>query len=180
MAQRRVLRMFFCSRAKKLHRRVVTGRRDLPHRALETEPHLARGDELPRPELAASIAGNHAAADWRRASVSDGVGLGVDCQRGLHAIADGVADDPVGAGDLQLVSDEAVAELQIVGVHIQRGVGEVSIVELTLADGAVLLSVESLPGEAEHLEGHRDGHSVGGQVEDQWVDQYGDPRAPPK
>jgi hypothetical protein len=85
--------------------------------------------------------------------------------------------DPVTAGHdpvpSQLVGDEPVAELGIVVVDVNRGVDQVRVVPVPMADRVGPPPVERLLGEAEHPAGHRDRDAVGGQVEDQREHHFG-------
>jgi hypothetical protein len=66
----------------------------------------------------------------------------------------------------EFVGDEAVAELGVVVVDVDRGVDQVGVVVVAVADWFGLPPVEGLLGGAEHLAGHRDGDVVVGEVED--------------
>jgi hypothetical protein len=76
-------------------------------------------------------------------------------------------------GSLELIGQEPVAELGVVGVGVDQGVGQVSVFEVTLADRVGQPGVERLPGVAQHPAGqpHRD--PLGGQVTDQRVAHFG-------
>jgi hypothetical protein len=73
----------------------------------------------------------------------------------------------------ELVGDEPVAELGVVVVDVDRGVDEVGVVPVALADGVGAPLVEGLLGEPEHPAGHRDRDPVGGQVHDQREHHFG-------
>ena len=81
------------------------------------------------------------------------------------------------AGVLEVVGDEAVPGLGVVVVQVDRGVGQVRIVEITTADRRSLPLAEGLGGEAQHPAGHRhrhpDGGVGGGQFKDQRVGHFG-------
>ncbi len=55
----------------------------------------------------------------------------------------------------ELVGNEAIAELGIIGMDVDDGVGEMRIVEVPIADRVGLPLVEGLGGEAQHPAGHR-------------------------
>ena len=76
-----------------------------------------------------------------------------------------------GAGDF--VGEEPVAELRVITVGVDEGVGEVGVGEVALADRVGLPLVEGLRGEAEHPAGHRDGDLLGGELLDQRVTHFG-------
>ena len=119
-----------------------------------------------------------AGAVHRRATRSSWTGgPGVRCRPGLRAWRPDQAllgaqpvDAVAAGGDPQageLVGDEPVAELGVVVVDVDRGVDEVGVVPVALADGIGAPLVEGLLGEPEHPAGHRDRDLVGGQVCDQ-------------
>ena len=85
--------------------------------------------------------------------------------------------DPVPAGSdaarWELVGDEPIAELRVVVVDVDRGVDQVRVGPVPVADRVRLPLVERLFGEAEHPAGHRDRHLVGGQVKDQREHHFG-------
>ena len=110
-----------------------------------------------------------------------GVGL---ASTGLHrpqpldrAEPPGPAIRDLVAGYAQVVGDEAVAELGVVAVQVDGGVGEVGVVEIAGTDRVGAPLVERLGREAEHPAGHRDRHPDGcvgrGQFEDQRVHDFG-------
>ena len=73
----------------------------------------------------------------------------------------------------ELIGNEAVAELGIVEMDVDDGVGQVRIVEVPIADGGGLPLVEGLGGEAEHPAGHRHRDPLGGELLDQRVHHFG-------
>lgn len=73
----------------------------------------------------------------------------------------------------EFVGDEAVAELGVVVMDIDRGVDQMRVVVVAVGDRLGLPLVEGLLGEAEHPAGHRDGDLVIGEVEDQRVHHFG-------
>jgi hypothetical protein len=83
------------------------------------------------------------------------------------AFTDGVT------GSLELVGQEPVAELRVVTVGVDQGVGEIGVLQLALADRLGEPGVERLPRVAQHPAGqpHRD--PLGGQVTDQRVAHFG-------
>jgi hypothetical protein len=68
--------------------------------------------------------------------------------------------DPIaGGGEAlcgQFLGDEAVAELGVIVVDVDRGVDQMRIVVVTLADRFGLTLIEGLLGEAQHPAGHRE------------------------
>ena len=85
--------------------------------------------------------------------------------------------DPVARGGEalsgELVGDEAVAELGVVVVDVDRGVDQIGVVVVAVADRFLFPLVEGLLGEPEHPAGHRDGDGVVGEVKDQRVHHLG-------
>jgi hypothetical protein len=73
------------------------------------------------------------------------------------------------AGALELVGQEPVAELRVVAVGVDQGVGQVGVLEVALADGVRQPGVVRLPGMAEHPAGQPRRDALGGQVTDQRV-----------
>ena len=67
---------------------------------------------------------------------------------------------------LQLVSEEPVAKSGVVGVQVERGVSQVRVVPVALADRALMPLVERLTAEAQHPAGQRDGEALVGQFSD--------------
>ena len=61
------------------------------------------------------------------------------------------------APSFELVGDEAVAELGIVAMDVDDGVGQMGVVEVPPADRVGRPLVEGLGGEAQHRAGHRHG-----------------------
>ena len=73
----------------------------------------------------------------------------------------------------QFVGDEPVAEDWVVAVDVDRGVDQVRVVPVALADRVGAPLVERLLGEAGYPAGHRDRDAVGGEVEDQREHHFG-------
>jgi hypothetical protein len=112
-------------------------------------------DRRPRGSAAAALAGVVAEDPLLRAQPVDAVAAGGDPDAG------------------ELVGDEPVAELGVVVVDVDRGVDEVGVVPVALADRVRAPLVEGLLGEPEHPTGHRDRDPVGGQVCDQREHHFG-------
>lgn len=77
------------------------------------------------------------------------------------------------AGTLELIGDEPVAELGIIGVDVDDRIDQVSVVPIAVADRLGSPLVERLGREAEHPAGrpHRD--ALGGQFQDQRERHFG-------
>ena len=73
----------------------------------------------------------------------------------------------------EFVGDEAVAEFRVVVVDVDRGVDQVRVVPVTLADRIGLPLVEGLLRKAEHPAGHRDWDVISGKVKDQREHHFG-------
>jgi hypothetical protein len=76
-------------------------------------------------------------------------------------------------GPLELVGDEAIAELRVVSMDVDDLIGQVGGVSVPVADGIGLPLVGGLGAEAEHPAGRRDVDAVSGQLLDQRVDHFG-------
>jgi len=63
---------------------------------------------------------------------------------------------------VELVGDEAVAELGVVAVHCECGIGEVGIGQIATADRTGVPGVEGLAGEAQHLAHNHPAPSLSG------------------
>jgi hypothetical protein len=68
---------------------------------------------------------------------------------------------------LELVCDEAVAELGVLVMDVDDGVDQMGVFEITQRAGLALPLVEGLGREAEHPAGQPHRESLGGQVTDQ-------------
>jgi hypothetical protein len=68
---------------------------------------------------------------------------------------------------LELIGDQPIAELGIIGVHVNDHVGGVRVRPVAIRDRLGLPLVERLGGETEHPAGHRHGEPLDGQVTDQ-------------
>ena len=75
---------------------------------------------------------------------------------------------------LELVGDEAIAEGRVVVVHVDRGVGQIGVVEVPSTAGPSEPLEIALLGELEHPAGHRHGNAFGGKVTDQRVSHFGE------
>ena len=119
---------------------------------------------------------------WTRSSWTAGPGR-LQC---LAALLRGRRPDPVlraqppdpafahvVARSLELVGDEAVAELGVVGVDVDDGVDQVGVVESRWQIGSAAPLVEGLGGEAEHPAGQPHREPLGGQFTDQRVRHFG-------
>src|SRR5207245_8327381 len=60
----------------------------------------------------------------------------------------------------QLIGDEPITELRIIGVDLASGIDEVCVVPVTLGEGLGPPPVEALRREPEHPAGHLDGDPV--------------------
>ena len=76
-------------------------------------------------------------------------------------------------GQGQLVVDEPVSERRVIGMHVDGGVGQVSVIPVPLADRVRLPGIERLLGEPQHAasRGHRD--PLSGQVDHQGIHHFG-------
>jgi hypothetical protein len=77
------------------------------------------------------------------------------------------------AGGLELVGEEPVAELRIVGVEVHQLVGDVGVVEVALRARLRSPLVERLWAEPQHPAGQRHRHAVGGEISNQREHHFG-------
>jgi hypothetical protein len=81
------------------------------------------------------------------------------------------------AGRFEVISDQPVAELGVIGVQVDCGVGQVGVDEIAGAHGVGAPLVERLGREPQDPAGHRDRHPDEGvdrgKFEDQRVDHFG-------
>jgi len=121
--------------------------------------------------------------------VDDGAQVVVDGRTGSFAVAAALArerrepahlqaDPPCGplghglAGVAGLVDQEAIAELGVLAMSIEQGVGAMRADELGVADGLGQPAVIGLAGDLQDPARHRDGHPVGGQLADERVHHF--------
>lgn len=87
-------------------------------------------------------------------------------------------DPPLGdlvAAIAQLVGDQAIPELRVITMSVDRGVGRIGVDQVPLAHGSSHPGVVRLPGEPQHPAGHRDRHPHRGAGRGQLTDQRVDP-----
>lgn len=77
------------------------------------------------------------------------------------------------AGLLELIGDQAVAELRVIGVDVVGDVDQVRLLHITIADRGRAPLVEGLLAEAQHPAGHRYRDPGIGKVKDQRVHHFG-------
>jgi hypothetical protein len=77
-------------------------------------------------------------------------------------------------GVFQVVADQPVAELRIIGVDVMGGVDQVGLTPIGVGDRAGQPLVEALAREAQNPAGHRDGQTVSGKLLDQRVGHFGE------
>jgi hypothetical protein len=73
----------------------------------------------------------------------------------------------------ELVGDEPIPELRIVGVDVDDRVDQVCIIPVARGHRGSSPLVETLRGEAQHPTGHLDGDAVVGEATDQRGDHLG-------
>ena len=79
---------------------------------------------------------------------------------------------PSAPGVAGLVGQEPVAELWVVAVSVEQGVGPVGLLELGGGDRAGQPAVVGLASDLEHPARHRDGDPVSGQLAHERVEPF--------